>query len=176
VSVRRVVTGNDEKGKSFFVSDEQVEPLRFEPGGWSFDMLWGGESSPSVPNDGAQPEWSTYYPGPGGFRFSFSTIVPDDSLEPSGELPEKIGWMDVRGLLDALDPDDVGMHTNPSFDMEVVLAGEVILELDDGDERHLTVGDTVIQNGTRHRWRNPGPANVVLAVFILGPGVGPDGR
>ena len=31
-----------------------------------------------------------------------------------------------------------------------------MLELDDGAEVICTPGDTVVQNGTRHRWRNPG--------------------
>lgn len=30
-----------------------------------------------------------------------------------------------------------------------------VLELDDGATKELTAGDTVIQNGTRHTWRNP---------------------
>jgi mannose-6-phosphate isomerase-like protein (cupin superfamily) len=172
MSVRRVVTGIDEHGKARFVSDEQVEPVVLEAGGWAFDMLWGGETTPPAPNDGKQQAWSTYYPGPGGFRFHLSTIVPDDSLEPTDERPDKVDWLDVRDLFGALDPDDPGMHTNPTVDMEVVLSGEIILELDDGAERRLKPGDTVIQNGTRHRWRNPGPENVRLAIFMLTPPVG----
>jgi mannose-6-phosphate isomerase-like protein (cupin superfamily) len=53
-------------------------------------------------------------------------------------------------------------------DFEVVLSGEVILELDDGATVTLTPGDTVVQNGTRHRWRNPGAVPAVIAVFLCG--------
>ena len=37
-----------------------------------------------------------------------------------------------------------------------VVLGEVVLVLEDGSERHLrNPGDTVIQKGTMHAWRNP---------------------
>jgi uncharacterized cupin superfamily protein len=51
----------------------------------------------------------------------------------------------------ALEPDHLGMHTTDTIDLEVVLAGEVWLELDDGEEVHLKTGDTFVQNGMRHR-------------------------
>ncbi|MDZ4265161.1 MAG: cupin domain-containing protein, partial [Mycobacterium sp.] len=49
-----------------------------------------------------------------------------------------------------------------------VLEGTVILELDDGAEVTLNPGDTVVQNGTRHRWRNPGDTPARLALFVCG--------
>ena len=74
----------------------------------------------------------------------------------------------MPGLLGEMEPDDPGMHTTDTIDMEVILSGEVILELDDGEERLLRAGDTVIQNGTRHRWRNPGSEPCVMAIFMVG--------
>lgn len=58
------------------------------------------------------------------------------------------------------------MHTTPTVDYDVVIEGEVWLELSEG-EVHLTTGDVVVQHGTRHAWRNKGdkPATV-LAVLI----------
>jgi quercetin dioxygenase-like cupin family protein len=50
----------------------------------------------------------------------------------------------------------------------VVLSGEVVLELDDGAKKVLRPGDTAVQNGTRHRWGNPGTEPAVLAVFLIG--------
>src|ERR1022692_2313909 len=46
--------------------------------------------------------------------------------------------------------------------------GEVYLELDDGSEVLLRAGDCVVQNGTRHAWRNRSPANCVIAVTLVG--------
>jgi len=55
-----------------------------------------------------------------------------------------------------------------AIDFEVVLSGEVILELDDGVEKVLGPGDTVVQNGTRHRWGNRGTEPAVVVVFLIG--------
>jgi quercetin dioxygenase-like cupin family protein len=74
----------------------------------------------------------------------------------------------LPGMLDHMEPGEPGMHTTRTIDFEVVLSGEVTLELDDGATVHLAVGDTVVQNGTRHRWGNPGPVPATLAVFICG--------
>jgi quercetin dioxygenase-like cupin family protein len=60
------------------------------------------------------------------------------------------------------------MHTTHTVDFGVVISGEIWLELDDGAEVHLTAGDTVIQNGTRHAWHNRTDEPCVIAVSIVG--------
>ena len=72
------------------------------------------------------------------------------------------------GIAERFEPDNPGMHTTDSVDYIVVLAGEVWLELDDGRLTRLRAGDTVVQNGTRHAWRNRGTEPVTLAVVQLG--------
>jgi mannose-6-phosphate isomerase-like protein (cupin superfamily) len=42
------------------------------------------------------------------------------------------------------------------------------LELDDGERVHLRQGDCVIQNGTRHRWRNPLDEPCLMAFVSIG--------
>ena len=49
-----------------------------------------------------------------------------------------------------------------------MLSGQATLELDDGAKVALNVGDTYIQNGTRHRWSNTGDVPAVLAVALIG--------
>ena len=48
----------------------------------------------------------------------------------------------LPGLAAHMEPDAPGMHTTSTIDFEVVLEGEVWLELDDGKEVHLKPGDT----------------------------------
>ena len=60
------------------------------------------------------------------------------------------------------------MHTSDTIDFEYVLSGEVWLELDDGKEVHLRAGDTVVQNGTRHAWRNKGTEPCRLVFCLIG--------
>ena len=170
--VRRVVTGCTADGKSVFVSDEQVEPvtLAIMPGS-AFHRLWGGDDTPSLPTDGSQPPHHAYFPPAGGYRFGFFTVPPEGTELPAGldiaaalaELEEKL-----PGMMAVAEPENPGMHTTDTVDFEVVLSGRVICELDDGAEVTLEPGDTFVQNGTRHRWRNPFAEPAVLFVALLG--------
>jgi len=92
-------------------------------------------------------------------------VAPADLDLQAGlaEIEEK-----MPGVLAYMEPDNPGMHTTDTIDFEVVLSGEVVLELDDGAETVLRPGDTVVQNGTRHRWVNRGTEPAVWAAFIIG--------
>jgi quercetin dioxygenase-like cupin family protein len=72
------------------------------------------------------------------------------------------------GMASHMEPDNPGMHTTDSIDYEFVISGEVFLELDDGEEVHLKAGDTVVQNGTRHAWRNKGTEPYRMVVCLIG--------
>jgi quercetin dioxygenase-like cupin family protein len=60
------------------------------------------------------------------------------------------------------------MHRTDTVDFEYVLSGEVWLQLDDGIEVLLRAGDTLIQNGTRHGWRNKGTEPCRMVVILIG--------
>lgn len=125
----------------------------------------------ALPADGSPPPAPSYFPPPGGFRFGLFTLGPDTATLPAdldvgaalAELAAKL-----PGLAEVMEPDHPGMHTTDTVDLDVVLSGEVWLELDDGAEVHLRSGDCVIQNGTRHAWRNRSSEPVVILVDIVG--------
>ena len=173
MNVRRVVTGHDRDGKAIFVSDQQVEPVTAAllPGA-EFHRLWGADQAPTFPDDGAEPAQPTYFPPAGGFRFGLFNLPPANQPGPPADLDLGQAMAEVErglpGLLSHMEPDNPGMHTTDTIDFEVVLSGQVVLELDDGAEKTLQPGDTVVQNGTRHRWRNPANEPAVIAVFICG--------
>jgi mannose-6-phosphate isomerase-like protein (cupin superfamily) len=174
MNVRRVVTGHDARGKAVFVSDADVPPITVTllPG-VEFHRLWGGDAAPQFPDDGSMPAAVSYFPPLGGFRFGLFTIPPGKSAIPppaNTNVAAALQELEAKlpGLAGYMEPDAPGMHTTPTIDFEVVLGGEVILELDEGAEVTLRPGDTVVQNGTRHRWRNEGSGPATLAVFICG--------
>jgi mannose-6-phosphate isomerase-like protein (cupin superfamily) len=172
MKVRRVVTGHDRNGKAVFASDEEVDPLTLAllPGA-EFHRVWGADQAPTFPDDGSTTAQPSYFPPVGGYRFGLFTVPPGTVPAPAElDLQTALAEMDEKlpGLLSYLEPDNPGMHTTDTIDFEVVLSGEVVLELDDGVERVLRPGDTVVQNGTRHRWGNRGTEPAVLAVFITG--------
>ena len=173
MDVRRVVTGHDAGGKAVFVSDEQVPPIA--PAllaGNEFHRLWGGDATPRFPDDGAAPTGPAYFPPVGGFRFGLFTLPPDGGAGAPPGLDFEAAMAEFEALLPGLaghmEPADPGMHTTATIDFEVVLSGQVTLELDYGALVTLGPGDTVVQNGTRHRWSNPGDVPVVIAVFLIG--------
>ena len=74
----------------------------------------------------------------------------------------------LPGMAGHMEPDDPGMHTTATVDFEFVVSGRCLLELDDGETRELGPGDTVVQNGTRHRWINPYDETCRLIVVLVG--------
>ena len=72
------------------------------------------------------------------------------------------------GLTEAMEVENPGMHTTDTIDYGIVMSGEVWLELDDGAEVHLRPGDCVVQNGTRHAWRNKGSETCIMAFVMVG--------
>jgi mannose-6-phosphate isomerase-like protein (cupin superfamily) len=166
------VTGQTPDGKSVFVSDQEVEPITLGllPGA-EFHRLWGSDEKVWLPSDGTHPSAPGYFPPPDGFRFGLFTLGPDSVTIPEGldiaaalaELGRKL-----PGLAEAMEPDHPGMHTTDTVDIDVVLSGEVWLELDDGAQVCLKPGDCVIQNGTRHAWRNRSAEPAVLLVVLVG--------
>ncbi len=171
-TTRRVVTGHDSEGKAVFVSDEQVSPVTLSSlPGLEFKLLWGADGPSHYPDAGTAPRYNTYFPPVGGFRFGFFTVPPDGPAD--GEAPDGAAFLaeleqKLPGLAQYLEAEEPGMHTTPTTDFEVVLSGHVILELDNGAIVRLGPGDTVVQNGTRHRWRNDGKVPAVVAVFLVG--------
>jgi len=168
--VRRVVTGLDDVGRSVIVSDTDVAPVRTRllPGA-EWQLLW----SDDAPALGSAPPVGTpaYFPPPGGVRFGTFTLPPGDAAPPVGDdLAAARAEMDtvLPGLRETLMTDSSGRHATASVDLELVLAGEVTLELPDGQVARLRAGDAVVQNGAVHRWVNTGDVPAVIALVMLG--------
>jgi len=170
---RRVVTGEDERGKAVFVSDEEVEEITavLLPG-TSFLRVWAGASRPDLPDDQSTPFSGRAFPLPGEFSFGFVTMAPTGSTEipPDLDFAAAIDGVNEKlpGFIELFEPDNPGMHASDTIDCGMVLSGEPILELDDGETRHLAPGDTYVMRGTRHRWLNPGDVPVVLVAAAVG--------
>ncbi len=172
MKVRRVVTGHSPEGKAIFASDELVEPIVLEKlQGNEFHRLWGGDAVSAFPDDGSPPANPRYFPPVGGFRFAMFTVPPLSTVLPEGSTPDAVAAEleeKLPGLAAHMEPDAPGMHTTDTIDFEYVISGRVVLELDDGATQELGPGDTVVQNGTRHAWRNPFSEPCRMVVFLAG--------
>lgn len=167
-----VVTGQDKFGKSIVVRNSPVAGVRLDllPG-YEFFRLWGSDSVVTLPSDGTPPSFPNYFPPKHGFRFGFFTIPPD-TVTNLTEVATPVAFAEIQqklpGMLEVLEPDHPGMHTTDTVDFDVVVSGEVYLELDDGAEVLLKAGDCVVQNGTRHAWHNRSAETCLIAVALIG--------
>jgi hypothetical protein len=170
--VRRLVTGQSAAGLAAIVSDQQVPPITIGlvPGA-EFHALWGSDTPPQLPADGSGVQPQTWFPPAGGFRFGLVTLPPD--AEASNlEMPLDAAFADLRqklpGMLETFEPENPGMHTSDTIDFVYIVSGEIWLDLGDGTPTHLSAGECVIQNGTRHAWRNLSSNPCVMAVALIG--------
>ena len=149
--MRRVVTSESSDGRSFVLSDGDAATA--EVGTMDLDLLWRNETVPALPAAADVPA-EVSFPPPGGVWVITWTIPagatgedPEDVVASTGERP--------------------GFHSTESVDVNVVLSGEVVLELDDG-EVNMRAGDLVVVNGSRHAWQNRSPEPVRVLSTIVG--------
>ena len=173
MSVRRVVTGKV-GGRSKIISEGGTRRSRAFKNipGQSAALLWSTSAAPSAPTDGADvvSETTSYVPTQAGeTRLMIVTFAPDSvmmSIDPMAGFQEFAEH--IPDLASAMEPDNPGMHTTRTVDYGIVLEGEVWLELDDGKQVHLKPHDVVVQNGTRHAWRNKSDKPVKIAFILIG--------
>jgi hypothetical protein len=136
--IRRVITGNDEQGRSYVVSDEEVTELglwRSVEGDPLSDKA-GGTSTQMLPSTAPHVE-----PPRGGSRAMHVTVRPWKEIEATagqGGAPR----LDAKVF-----------HRTITVDHIMMISGEVTLLLDIG-EATLRAGDMLVQRNTNHAWLN----------------------
>ena len=171
MDIRRVVTGNTPAGAAV-VLDEAVAPITLGVmPGTEFHQIWGSDTPAMLPTDGTKSDLTPVFPPAGGYRFGIMTLGPASVALPA-DFDLVAGIDELRhklpGMLEVLEPTSPGMHTTDTIDYVVVLSGEVSLELDNEEQVALRAGDTIVQNGTRHAWRNLSDRPCVMATAIIG--------
>jgi mannose-6-phosphate isomerase-like protein (cupin superfamily) len=171
---RRIVTAHDAAGKSVFASTDSMQQNEaVHLPGFASALVWATPPAAVVPDRAA--EWrslqSSFHPEVGGTRFLVVTFPPDSVMMSGTFDPIAAGNEQLRlspGIAERFEPDDPGMHTTDTIDYGIVLSGEIWLEVDDGQEVHLKQHDVIIQNGTRHAWRNKGNTPATAAFVLIG--------
>ncbi len=142
--VRRVVTGLSESGRSTILMDSEVGNLIEDSDGAERPLalaeLWCTAESP-IDNRGtrdqARPRFELL-PDVQGSLLRFFEVPP----EPPGTAKPGTGAERHPGF-----------HATDTLDYIVVLDGEVVAMLEEG-ETLLRAGDVIIQRGTNHAWSN----------------------
>ncbi|HSW04493.1 cupin domain-containing protein [Aquabacterium sp.] len=134
-------------------------------------LVWATGTQPALPFDGVDPtpDIMGFVPEPGETRFLVVTFPPDAVFAAPGFDPAAAAQENLAtspGLAERFEPD--GMHTTPTVDYAIVLDGEIWLELDEGRSALLRQHDVVVQNGTRHAWRNKSDRAATMAFVLIG--------
>jgi len=177
-SIRRVVTGHNNEGKAVFINDgEPARSVTFDAlSGLEFYELWATEDTPSIPvaQDDPTLQMSSFVPASTGSRFRIVRFPSGLELEKMIEAGfDPVAFRQeyaakIPGLAETHELDNPGMHTTDTIDYGIVISGEIYLELDDGKEVHLKAGDCIVQNGTRHGWRNRSNEGCLVAFIMIG--------
>jgi len=169
---RRIVTGTV-NGKSVVRADEPLPAYEFKTvPGYQHTLVW---VNPAIPDLSKEQRFDGYpdsvVPGPGGTSLHFVTLPPgsvfaDPSFDAQAAQDEAL--VRLPGLAGHFETEDPAMHKTNTVDYSIVYDGEIWMELDDGETVHLKSGDVVVQNGTRHAWRNKGTKPATMLFFLNG--------
>jgi hypothetical protein len=175
MQVRRLITAQSADGKSGFASvgfASRAHWYRHTPGA-GLALVWATPADIGVPNSGTDitQSLSSLVPGSGATALVFVQFPPDavgaDPTFDPAAANEEFRRLNP-GIAELIEPDSGGMHATDTIDYVIVLEGEIWATLDDGREELMHPHDVLIQNGTRHTWRNKSSRPAKLACFSIG--------
>jgi quercetin dioxygenase-like cupin family protein len=170
--VRRLVTIDDERGRSTAIEDGPCPDVRTDPArpGYVSTRIWVTDRTPAritgVRETAARPD--TLEPPPGGSVCRIVTVPPDAAYR------DRVGPRDVQAFFAAMGSPGAStssptgphpyMQRTRTLDLCLVLEGAVTLVLDTA-EVDLTAGDTAVIRASNHAWsnRSSGPAVVAIS-------------
>jgi quercetin dioxygenase-like cupin family protein len=163
---RRVVTGTNDAGRSYYSRIEDADELDYvalgspppEQSGVRTWRMWQSDRLPDLlPTDGLTPPLAT-------------PVGPDNVPAALRSLPTKPAPLGYVATMTKIEPstEPGPFHQHVSVDAIFVMAGEVEYLLDGGDTITLQPGDVVIQNGANHAWHNRGSTPAVLGSVCFG--------
>jgi hypothetical protein len=165
--VRRIVTGVNDAGRSFILSDTRLPSAEIGPDQPVATGLWVTDRSPAsnAGNDDPVPDGviATIPPADrGGSIFRIIEIVPDRQGHRAPEEMERRGARVSRERW----AKQTGFHQTDTVDYAIVLEGEVYAVLDE-DETLMRAGDVLIQRGTHHAWSNRSDKPCRMAFILI---------
>jgi mannose-6-phosphate isomerase-like protein (cupin superfamily) len=169
--IRRVVTGHDGAGRSIFIADGPTPHVFSRTGGSAIvHELWETARMPADNrgDEDAIRRGHRLAPPKNGTVFRVIEYPPDTerlaAIAREEMLPD-----DGSGRAAASDrsnPRHPGFHKTATVDYAIVLSGEVVAMMDEG-EVLLRTGDVLIQRGTNHAWSNRTNEMAVVAFVLI---------
>jgi quercetin dioxygenase-like cupin family protein len=171
--IRRVVTGNDQDGKSIVVSDGFAPAVRTSPArpGHFSTEIWRTDGAPAPIGNESDPTTGPRQlkPSKHGTVIRVSEMPPESAALRNFDVASAKKIFEAMGQVDASTFEQSGrhplMHRTETIDYGIILSGELTLVLDDSEVK-LHAGDIVVQRGTNHAWSNRSDKPCIIA-FVL---------
>jgi mannose-6-phosphate isomerase-like protein (cupin superfamily) len=174
-TVRRVVTGHDERGKAIVISDGPapfVHVNAVDPEWYSTDIWRTNETPARIVRAAAESTLGPRRQMPG----KRGTVLRINHFPPESAAVRQMDVRASRAAFAALGNEKAAtfgkggrhplMHRTETIDYAIVLSGEITMVLDDEDVT-LRAGDVVVQCGTNHAWSNRSNAPCVVAFVLI---------
>ena len=151
LEVRRVVAANTAAGRATVISDEVIPAVSRGVGrNITGSEMW---STPTLPADNSAA-------GEAEQRRGFVKVFNDHNYVGTGA--------GTTFRINRWDPGHaIFTHRTETLDYDIILEGEIDLELEDGEVVHLKAGDVVIMRGCTHTWINRSDKPAVTAFMLI---------
>lgn len=174
-SLRRVITDNDENGRSrILIDDGAAKLIAVEEAGLA--EIWEAGLAPNKLFDASDCLSSKdlkLEPDPNCVKVRWFTAAPEDGTKTTEELEAAaafafgaVGASHARGDTSR----HPMMHKTDTLDVIILVKGEVDLLLDNGEAESLKPGDVVIQRAANHAWVNKGDDTALLVAVLINVG------
>jgi quercetin dioxygenase-like cupin family protein len=142
------ITSHNDEGKAIVKMSNKNEMAAYKGMRTSHKLVYSAEQLPMDLNDEVD-------------------IKKHQELKASGKLSivKKNGT--ICRIVDFAPNNKAMMHRTQSLDFGCVLAGEIIMELDDGSQTLMKAGDVAVQRATMHVWKNPSETEWARLLFVL---------
>jgi uncharacterized protein len=166
---RRIVTGTNTDGRSYFVEDA-IAPHHFqsEQAPTVAQVMWATDTMPVIVN-GEDPatadQFFTAAPAPNGTILRIVDFPPDTEYDAEA-MAHFLATIVPEGEHQPTVARHFFFHTTHTLDYAIVLDGEIWALMDEG-ETLMRKGDVLIQRATSHSWSNRTTCDCKMAFVLI---------
>jgi hypothetical protein len=169
--IRRIVTGDDAKGRSRIIEDGPSPSIRTVAArpGYRAVNVWRTQETPakiSAPDSTAQHQGISPPKHGNILRIIDFPPEPADPVKLKEMLDSTFGGIYKDAAHDKRPGVHPGMHRTETVDYAIVLEGEIYAVMDEG-ETLMRAGDVLIQRGTNHAWANRSDRTARIAFVLI---------
>ena len=169
--IRRIVTGDDARGRSSVIEDAPAAAVRTvaERPGYRSVNVWRTTQTPALINDpDSISDHEGILPPRQGSILRIIDFPPEpaDPAERKRRIQATFGGIFSDATHDKREGAHPGMHLTETVDYAILLEGEIWAVMDEG-ETLMRAGDVLIQRGTNHAWANRSPKTARIAFVLL---------